>query len=64
MANRPPDFQVLVSYKDLCTLLDAAKKVDDLSRKQKRLELQFEKLNERFLELMIAFGDLKRWVSD
>lgn len=64
MANRSPDFQVLVSYKDLCTLLDAAKKVEELNRKQKRLEQQFDKLNDRFLELMIAFGDLKRWVSD
>ena len=58
------DYQVLIPYKDLCTLLEAAQKVDDLNNRYTRLERKFEKLQERFLELTIAFGDLKRFVND
>lgn len=58
------DYQVLIPYKDLCALLEAAQKVDDLNNRYTRLERKFEKLQERFLELMIAFGDLKNFVND
>lgn len=58
------DYQVLIPYKDLCALLEAAQEIDDLKTQNKRLERKFEKLQERFLELMIAFGDLKRFVND
>lgn len=64
MPKGKPDYQVLIPYKDLCTLLEAAQKVDDLNNRYTRLERKFEKLQERFLELMIAFGDLKRFVND
>lgn len=64
MPKRPPDYQVLVSYKELCALLEASRKLDELTKRQDRLQMQFNKLNERFLELMIAFGDLKKYVND
>lgn len=64
MPKGKPDYQVLIPYKDLCTLLEAAQKVDDLNNRYTRLERKFEKLQERFLELMIAFGDLKSFVND
>ena len=64
MAKSKPDYQVLIPYKDLCALLEAAQKVDDLNNRYTRLERKFEKLQERFLELMVAFGDLKRFVND
>lgn len=64
MAKRPPDIQVLISYKDLCALLEAAEQVDSLNKKHEKLQKQFDALNERFLELMIAFGDLRRYVID
>ena len=64
MPKGKPDFQVLIPYKDLCALLEAAQKVDDLNNRYTRLERKFEKLQERFLEVMIAFGDLKRFVND
>ena len=64
MPKGKPDYQVLIPYKDLCTLLEAAQEIDDLKTQNKRLERKFEKLQERFLELMIAFGDLKDFVND
>ena len=64
MPKRPPDYQVLVPYKELCALLEASRKLDELTKRQDRLQKQFDRLNERFLELTIAFGDLKRYVSD
>ena len=64
MAKRPPDIQVLIPYKDLCALLDAAREVEQLRKDHVKLQDQFDKLRERFLELMIAFGDLKRYVND
>lgn len=64
MPKGKSDYQVLIPYKDLCALLEAAQKVDDLNNRYTRLERKFEKLQERFLELMIAFGDLKRFVND
>ena len=64
MPKGKSDYQVLIPYKDLCTLLEAAQKVDDLNNRYTRLERKFEKLQERFLEVMIAFGDLKRFGND
>ena len=64
MPKGKSDYQVLIPYKDLCALLEAAQKVDDLNNRYTRLERKFEKLQERFLELMVAFGDLKRFVND
>lgn len=64
MPKGKSDYQVLIPYKDLCALLEAAQKVDDLNNRYTRLERKFEKLQERFLEVMIAFGDLKRFVND
>ena len=64
MPKGKPDYQVRIPYQDLCALLEAAQKVDDLNNRYTRLERKFEKLQERFLELMIAFGDLKRFVND
>ena len=64
MPKGKSDYQVLIPYKDLCALLEAAQKVDDLNNRYSRLERKFEKLQERFLELMIAFGDLRKFVND
>lgn len=64
MAKRPPDIQVLIPYKDLCALLEAAQQVEELNKRHARLQQQFDALNQRFLELMIAFGDLRKYVID
>ena len=48
MAKSKPDYQVLISYKDLCALLEAAQEIDDLKNQNRRLERKFEKLQERF----------------
>lgn len=61
---REPDIQVLIPYKTLCELLNASDEVKELRKDIKRLNKQHEALRSQFLELMEAFGDLKRYVSD
>lgn len=59
-----PDIQVLIPYKDLMELLEASKQIEQLKKDNKRLHNKFDALRSQFIELMDAFGDLKRYVSD
>ena len=59
-----PDFQVLIPYTELAALLEASEKLDSLLAENKRLEDQQEALRGQFAELMIAFGDLRKFVTD
>lgn len=59
-----PDLQVLISYKDLMELLEASKQIEQLKKDNKRLHNQMVQLRSQFTELMDAFGELRRYVSD
>lgn len=59
-----PELQVLIPYKDLMELLEASRQIEQLKKDNKRLHKQLEVLRSEFVELMDAFGDLRRYVSD
>lgn len=59
-----PDLQVLIPYKDLVELLEASRQIEQLKKDNKRLHTKLDALRSQFVELMDAFGDLKRYVSD
>lgn len=59
-----PDLQVLIPYKDLMELLEASKQIEQLKKDNKRLHNQMIQLRSQFTEVMDAFGELKRYVSD
>ena len=58
------ELQVLIPYKDLMELLEASRQIEQLKKDNKRLHKQLDALRTQFIELMEAFGDLKRYVSD
>lgn len=59
-----PELQVLISYKDLMELLEASRQIEQLKKDNKRLHNQMIQLRSQFTEVMDAFGELKRYVSD
>ena len=59
-----PELQVLISYKDLLELLEASRQIEQLKKANKRLHKQLDALRSEFVELMDAFGDLRRYGSD
>lgn len=59
-----PELQVLIPYKDLMELLEASRQIEQLKKDNKRLHKQLDALRSEFVELMDAFGDLRRYVSD
>ena len=59
-----PDLQVLVPYEELVKLVTASERVDELLDKVSALEAQQTALRGQFTELMIAFGDLQKFVKD
>lgn len=61
---KPPELQVLIPYKDLMELLEASKQIEQLKKDNKRLHNQMIQLRSQFTEVMDAFGELKRYVSD
>lgn len=61
---KQPDIQVLIPYKDLMELLEASKQIEALKKDNKKLHEKHDALRSQFLELMEAFGDLKRYVTD
>lgn len=61
---KQPDLQVLIPYRDLLELLEASKEVERLKKDNKRLHAKFDALRSQFIELMDAFGDLRRHVTD
>lgn len=62
--SKHPDFQVLIPYKDLMELLEASRQIEQLKKDNKRLHIKLDALRSQFTELMDAFGELKRYVSD
>lgn len=59
-----PELQVLIPYKDLMELLEASRQIEQLKKDNKRLHIKLDALRSQFLELLDAFADLKRYVSD
>ena len=59
-----PELQVLIPYKDLMELLEASRQIEQLKKDNKRLHKQLYALRSEFVELMDAFGELRRYVSD
>ena len=59
-----PELQVLIPYKDLMELLEASKQIEQLKKDNKRLHNQMTELRSQFTEVIDAFGELKRYVSD
>lgn len=62
--SKYPDLQMLIPYKDLLELLEASKQIEQLKKDNKQLHKQFDLLRSEFIELMDAFADLRRYVSD
>lgn len=60
----PFDPQVLIPYSQLIDLLEASDRLGSIEQDMKRLLLMQEQLRSQLTEVMIAFGDLKRYVSD
>ena len=57
-------YQVLIPYSELERLLSCAQKVDDLNLTIGRLQEQQAALRGQFLDVMEAFSELKRYVTD
>ena len=60
----PFDPQVLIPYSQLVDLLEAADRLETIEDDLKYIRTAQDALRSQFTELMIAFGDLKRFVSD
>ncbi len=60
----PFDPQVLIPYSQLMDLLEASDKLETIEDDVKYIRKTQEQLRSQFTEMMIAFGDLKRFVSD
>ena len=59
-----PEPQVLIPYKTLCELLEVAQEVPKLRQDFAKVVNQMEGLRGEFYQLKVAFGDLRRYVSD
>lgn len=60
----PFDPQVLIPYSQLVDLLEASERLGGIEQDMKRILKMQDALRSQMAELMIAFGDLKRYVSD
>lgn len=58
MPKKLPDLQVLIPYKDLQQLLNAAGEVESLRNDQKYLRDQQAALRNQFTELMERFNEI------
>ena len=62
--HAPFDPQVLIPYSQLEDLLEASERLGGIEQDMKRILKMQDALRSQMAELMIAFGDLKRFVSD
>ena len=62
--HAPFDPQVLIPYSHLVDLLEASERLEGIEQDMKRILKMQDALRSQMAELMIAFGDLKRFVSD
>ena len=62
--HAPFDPQVLIPYSQLVDLLAASDRLGTIELDMKRILVMQEQLRSQLTEVMIAFGDLKRFVSD
>ena len=62
--HAPFDPQVLITYSQLVDLLEASERLGGIEQDMKRILKMQDALRSQMSELMIAFGDLKRYVSD
>ena len=62
--HAPFDPQVLIPYSKLVDLLEASERLGGIEQDMKRILKMQDALRSQMAELMIAFGDLKRFVSD
>lgn len=62
--HTPFDPQVLIPYSQLVDLLEASERLGGIEQDMKRILKMQDALRSQMAELMIAFGDLKRFVSD
>ncbi len=60
----PFDPQVLIPYSQLVDLLEAADRLETIEDDVMYIRNAQDALRSQFTEMMIAFGDLKRFVSD
>ena len=60
----PFDPQVLIPYSQLVDLLEASDRLETIESDMKRILVMQQQLRTQMTEVMIAFGDLKRFVSD
>lgn len=60
----PFDPQVLIPYSQLVDLLEAADRLETIEDDVRYIRNAQDALQSQFTEMMIAFGDLKRFVSD
>ena len=62
--HAPVDPQGLIPYSQLVDLLEASERLGGIEQDMKRILKMQDALRSQMAELMIAFGDLKRFVSD
>ena len=62
--NAPFDPHVLIPYSQLVDLLAASDRLGSIEQDMRRILVMQEQLRSQLTEVMIAFGDLKRFVSD
>ena len=60
----PFDPQVLIPYSQLVDLLEASDRLEGIESDMKRILVMQQQLRTQMTEVMIAFGDLKKFVSD
>lgn len=60
MPKRIPKFQVLIDYRDLVRLLDAAEAVEDLDKRLGRLDDKLEALRRIQSETIEKVGEIER----
>lgn len=60
----PFDPQVLIPYSQLVELLEASDRLGSIESDVQRILKMQDAMRSQMSELMIAFGDLKRFVSD
>lgn len=64
MADQFSDLQIVIPYDRFCDLMEAARALPQLREDFDSLNQQHDSLRSQFFELMDAFGDLRRTVSD
>ena len=64
MAGKDPGIQVLISYKQLESLLQASSEIKQLRVELKRVQDQQNALWARFAELMERFREISSYLND